>query len=93
MEAFVFSMTRCPTNPDEKYMMADDAWRVAIEAQDHQWALAVAPVGAPSVCQLPGGPSLKIDLQTREAVGIYSLFCTSIGLLIMPNCKNIHSEN
>ena len=48
--------------------MVEEAWKLAIEAQDHQRALAGAPVHTPSVCQLPGGPYLKIDLQTREAV-------------------------
>jgi hypothetical protein len=45
-----------------------EAWKPAIEAQDRQWALAGAPVGTPSVCQLPGGPSLKIDPQKGENV-------------------------
>jgi hypothetical protein len=93
MDAMVFMKTPWPILSDDKYSMVEEAWTLAIEAQDHQWALAVAPVGAPSVCQLPGGPSLKIDPQTREAVCFYSLFCTSIGLLMMPNCKNLHSEN
>jgi len=44
--------------------MVDKAWNLAIEAQDRQWALADAPVGTPSVCQLPGGLSLKIDPET-----------------------------
>jgi hypothetical protein len=43
--------------------MVEDGWTLAIEAQDRQWALAGAPVGTPSVCPLPGGPSLEIDLQ------------------------------
>jgi len=42
--------------------MVNEAWKLAIEAQDRLRALAGAPVGTPSVCQLPGGPSLKIDL-------------------------------
>jgi len=48
--------------------MVEEAWKLAIEAQDRQRALPSAPVGTPSVCQLPSGPSLKIDLHTREAV-------------------------
>jgi hypothetical protein len=44
--------------------MVDEAWKLAIAAQDRQRALAGAPVTSPSVCQLPGGTSLKIDLQT-----------------------------
>jgi len=51
--------------------MVDEAWKLAIEAQDHQRALASDPVGTPSVCQLPGVPSLKIDPQTREAVSVF----------------------
>jgi hypothetical protein len=54
-------MTARPIIFNEKYWMVDEAWQLAIEAQDWQRALAGAPVGAPSVCQLPGGPSLKID--------------------------------
>jgi len=63
--------------------MVDEAWKLAIEAQDRQRALAGAPVGTPSVCELPGGPSLKIDQQTREAVSVYSVFCSSIGLMMI----------
>ena len=76
MEAIVFTKTAWPIISDEKYSMVDEAWKLAIEAQDRQRALAGAPVGTPSVCQLPGGPSLKIDLQTREAVCVYSVFCS-----------------
>ena len=57
MEAIVFTKTPWPIISDEKYSMVDEAWKQAIEAQDRQWALAGAPVGTPSVCQLPGGPS------------------------------------
>jgi len=44
--------------------MVEEAWKLAIEAQDRQEAFAGAPAGTPSVCLLPSGPSLKIDLQT-----------------------------
>ena len=71
--------------------MVDDARHLAIEVQDRQRALAGAPVGTPSVCQLPGGLSLKIDPHTREAVSVYSVFCSSIGRMVMLNPKNIHS--
>jgi len=64
VEAIVFTMTPWPIISDEKYSMVDEAWQLAIEAQDCQQALAGAPVGAPSVWQLRGGPSLKIDLLT-----------------------------
>jgi len=53
-----------PMISDQKYSMVDEAWQLAIEAQDQQRALAGAPVGVPSMCQLPGGPSLKINPQT-----------------------------
>jgi len=91
MEAIVFTKTPCPIISDEKYSMVDQAWQLTIEAQDRQRALAGAPVAAPSVCQLPGGPSLEIDPQTPEAVSVYSVFCCSIGLMMMLNPKNIHS--
>jgi len=64
MEAIVFTETPWPIISDEKYSMVDEAWKLAMEAQDHLRALAGAAVGTPSVCQLPGGLSLKIDLQT-----------------------------
>ena len=87
MEAIVFTKTPWPIISDEKYSMVDEAWQLAIEAQDRRRALAGAPVGAPSVCQLPGGPSLKIDPQTRDAVSVYSVFCSSIGLMMILNHK------
>jgi hypothetical protein len=61
MQAILFTKTTRPIISDEKYSMIDEAWQLAIEAQDRQRALAGAPVCAPSVCQLPGGASLKID--------------------------------
>jgi len=70
--------------------MVDEPWQLAIEAQDCQRALAGALVGVPSVCQLPGGPSARIDSQTRETVSVNSIFCSSIGLMMMLNPKNIH---
>jgi len=53
--------------------MVDEAWKLAIQPQYRQRAFAGAPVGTPSVCELPGGPSLKIDRQTGEAVSLQ--FC------------------
>jgi len=76
MEAIVFTKTPWPIISDDKYSMVNEAWKLAIEAQDCQRALAGAPVGTPSVCQLPGGPSLKIDPQTREAVSLQ--FCSML---------------
>jgi len=91
MKEIVFTKTPWPIVSDEKYSMVDEAWRLAIEAQDHQHALAGARVGTPSVCQLPCGPSLKIDPQTREAVSVYSGFYSSIGDMMTLNPTNIHS--
>jgi hypothetical protein len=67
-EAIVFTKTPCPILSDDKYSMVEEAGKLAIEAQDCQRVLAGAPVRTRSVCQLPGGLSLKIDLQTQEAV-------------------------
>jgi len=91
MEVIVFTKAPWPIISDDKYTMVDEAWQLAIEAQDQQRALAGAPVGAPSACQLPGGASLKINPQTREAVIVYSVFCSSIGLVMILIPKNIHS--
>jgi len=68
MEAIVFTKTVSPILSDDKYLMVEEASKLSIEAQDRQWALAGAPAGTPLVCQLPSGPSLKIDPQTQEAV-------------------------
>jgi len=79
MEAIVFTKTPWPILSDEKNSMVDNARKLAIEAQDCQRALAGAPGGTPSVCQLPGGPSLNIDPHTREAVSVYPILYSSIG--------------
>ena len=50
--------------------MVEKASKLVIEAQDWHRELAGAPVDTPSLCQLPGGPSLEIDPQTREAVSL-----------------------
>jgi len=70
VQAIVFTKTPWPILSDEKYRMVEEEWKLGIESQDHQRALAGAPVGTPSVCQLPGGPFLKIDPQTGEAVSL-----------------------
>jgi hypothetical protein len=49
MEANVFTKTPWPIISDEKYWTVEEVWQLTIEAQDRQWALAGAPVGAPSV--------------------------------------------
>jgi hypothetical protein len=87
MEAIIITKTPCPIISDEKYSTVDTAWQLAIEAQDRQQALAAAPVGAPSVCQLPGVPFLKINPQTREAVSVYSVFCSLIRFMMILNPK------
>jgi hypothetical protein len=88
MEAIVFTKTPWPIISDVKYSMVDEAWKVPIEAQDPQRALAGALEGAPSVCQLPGGLSFTIDPQIREAVSVYSVFCSSIGLMMIQNLQS-----
>jgi len=84
MRAIVLMKTPWPMISDDKFSMVDEAWKLAIEAQDRQQALAGAPVGTPSVCHLPGGPSLKIDPQTREAVSLG--FC----LMLLYQISDIH---
>ena len=76
MEAIVFTRNPWPKISDDKYSMVKDAWKLPIEARDRQKALVGAPAGTPSVCQLPGGPSLKIHPQTQEAVCLE--FCLMI---------------
>jgi len=90
MEPIVFTKTPWPIISDKKYSMVDNAWQLAIEVQDRQLASAGAPVGTLSLYQLPGSPSLKIDPQTREAVSVYSVFCSSIGLVILLTPNNVH---
>jgi len=53
--------------------MIEEPSELAVEAHDCQCALVGAPIGTTSVCQLPGGPSLKIDPQPIEAVSLQ--FC------------------
>jgi len=91
MEAMVFTKTPWPIISDEKYSRVDKASKFAIEDQDRQRALAGAPVETPSVCQLPGGPSLTIDPQTREAVSVDSSFYSLIGVMMILNPRNIRS--
>jgi len=46
--------------------MVVEAWKLAFDTADDQWALGGAPVGTSSVCQVPSSPSPKIDPQTPE---------------------------
>ena len=93
MEAIVYTKTPSPVISNEKYSMIDEAWQLAIEAQNRQQALADAPVRTLCVCQLPSGPAFKINPQTRDAVSVYSVFCSSIELVMILIPKNIHSYN
>ena len=61
MEAIILTKTPWRMISDGKYSIVDKAWKLPSDAQDSQRALASAPVGTPSVCQLPSGSSLKID--------------------------------
>jgi hypothetical protein len=67
--------------------MVDETWKLGIEAQNCQRALAGAPAGTHSVCQLPGGSCLQIDPQTRKAVSVHSVFCSLIGLMMILNLE------
>jgi len=64
IDTIIFTKTPWPILTGDKYSLVEEAWTLAIEAQDCQWALAGTPVGTPSVCQLWGGPSLQIDPRT-----------------------------
>jgi hypothetical protein len=70
IEAVIFTKNIWPRYAHDKYSTVDEASNRAIEDWDCQRTSAGAPVGRPSVCQLLGGRSLKIDPQTRQA---YSL--------------------
>ena len=63
-EAIVFTKNPWPILSDDKYSTVEEAWKQVMEVQNHQRALADAPVGTPSVWELPGVPSLTIDPQT-----------------------------
>jgi len=71
-QAIIFTETPWPISSDDKYSMVEEALKLPIEAQDHQRAIADAPVSMPSVCQLPHHSSLKIDRQRWEAVSLGS---------------------
>jgi hypothetical protein len=83
MEAIVFTNTPWPILSNDKYLMVEEAWKFTIEAQDRLWALAGASVDTPSVCQLPGGPSLKLDPQPRETVSL------KFGLMLLYQISDI----
>ena len=85
MGVIVLTQTPWPIISDEKYSMFDETWKLAIAAQEYQRALADALVGTTSVCQLAGGPSHEIDPQIQKAVSVYSVFCSSIELMVILN--------
>jgi len=91
IEAIMFTNNPWPIICDEKYSLVAEDWKLAIDAQDCQRALAGALVGTPSVCQLPSGPSLEIDPQTWQAVSVNSGFYSSIGVMMILNPRTIHS--
>jgi hypothetical protein len=66
MEANEFWMTSWPILSNDKYSMVEAAWKQAFDAADDQWVLEGAPLGTPSIYQVPSRPSLKIDPQTPE---------------------------
>jgi hypothetical protein len=61
MEATVFTMNPSPILSNDMHWMVEEAWKQAVEYQDHQRALEGVPVDAPSVYQMSGGPTLKIN--------------------------------
>jgi hypothetical protein len=63
IEPIVLIQNPRPILFDDKYAMVEECLNLVIDAQDRQRALGGAPVGTPSVCQLPSGPSHKIDPQ------------------------------
>lgn len=67
-EAIQFMKTPWPILSEEKYLMDEESWEVAIEEQDCQQAIAGASVGTSYVCQLPSSTSLNIDLEEHDAV-------------------------
>jgi len=51
MEAIVLRNTPSPIVSDDKYPIVEEAWKLAIDAQDRARALVGASVGTPSLCQ------------------------------------------
>ena len=68
MEFILLTKTPWPILPNDKYLMVEESWKLAIEAQDCQRALAGTPVCTPSGGQLPSAASPEMDLQTWDAV-------------------------
>jgi len=70
MKPIVFTNPHCQAISDNMYFLVEEAWILAIEAEDDERSLADAWVGIPAMCSLPGGLFLLIDLQTLDAVSI-----------------------
>ena len=86
MEEMVFTKICWQIISDEMYSMVKKVWKLPIEAQHGQRTWAGAPVGTSSVCQLRGA-SLKINQQTQDTVSVYSVFLSSIGLMMIQNLE------
>ena len=91
MEPIIFTTTPWPMILDEMYSMVNEALKLAIKSQHCQCPLTGTPVVIQSVCELPAGPSLEFHPQTRHSVSVYSVFCSSIGLMMILNPRNIGS--
>jgi len=68
--ATILTIPPWPISSDEKNSIVEEASKLAIQAQNRRKALAGAPVGRPSVCQLASSPSLKIDSPIQDAVSL-----------------------
>jgi len=93
METSVCTKKPWPILSNDKYFTVEEPWKLAIEAQGCQWALSGAPIGRSLVCQLLGGPSLIIDLQTRDTVSFQFCIIPLSALQILSTPDNIHSWN
>ena len=76
IEATGLTKNPWPKFSDDKNSTVEETWILKTVAQDHQQAVEGAPVGTPSLCQLPSGPSLNLDLQMREPVSFE--FCLKL---------------
>jgi len=66
-EAIISTENPWPIISSKKYLVIDEAWKLPVEAQNHQQALAGISVYTPSLCQLPSGPSPIVDPQIQQA--------------------------
>ena len=94
IQEYGFTWNLWPLLSDSLYSMVDKALLLAIEAQDHQWSVAAASVGTPSLCQLHSSLSLYIDLLIPVAVSFefwYLLFYQTCNIDYAPHSMR-HSE-